>query len=144
MIRILAALAAAAIGATAVHAQNTQAIALRQATMKQYGRAIVVLGKIAKGDIAFDLPTIQATLKTIEETSQKANTVFPDDSKIGETNTLPAAFKRKSDLFARFDALARDANAANSAIVDEASFKAEWAKIGTHCVGCHKDYKKPD
>jgi cytochrome c556 len=144
MIRIIAALAAVAVGATAVHAQNTQAIALRQATMKQYGRAIVVLGKIAKGDIAFDLSTIQATLKTIEETSRKAKTVFPDDSKLGETNTLPTAFKRKSDLFARFDALARDANAANSAIVDDASFKAEWAKIGAHCVGCHKDYKKPD
>ena len=61
--------------------------------------------------------------------------MFPDDSKLGETNTLPTAFKRKSDLFARFDALARDANAANSAIVDDASFKAEWAKIGAHCVG---------
>ncbi len=144
MIRIIAALAAVAVGATAVHAQNTQAIAQRQATMKQYGRAIVVLGKIAKGDIAFDLSTIQATLKTIEETSQKAKTVFPENSKIGETNTLPAAFKRKSDLFARFDALARDAAAANSTIVDEASFKAEWVKIGAHCVGCHKDYKKPD
>jgi cytochrome c556 len=144
MIRIIVALAAAAIAATAVHAQNTQAIAQRQAVMKQYGRAIVVLSKIVKGDTAFDLPTIQATLKTIEETSQRAKTVFPDDSKLGETNTLPAAFKRKSDLFARFDALARDANAANSAIVDEASFKAEWAKINAHCVGCHKDYKKPD
>src|SRR5436853_6401754 len=72
MIRMIAALAAVAVGATAVHAQNTQAVALRQATMKQYGRAIVVLGKIAKGDIAFDLSTIQATLKTIEETSRKA------------------------------------------------------------------------
>ena len=40
MIRIIAALAAAAIGATAVHAQNTQAIAQRQATMQQYGRAM--------------------------------------------------------------------------------------------------------
>src|SRR5689334_10065002 len=120
MIRMIAALAAVAVGATAVHAQNTQAVALRQATMKQYGRAMVVLGKIAKGDMAFDLSTIQATLKTIEETSLKAKTVFPESSKIGETNTLPAAFKRKPDLFARFDALARDANAA-SAVVDEAS-----------------------
>jgi cytochrome c556 len=144
MIRIIAALAAIAIGATGVYAQSTQAVALRQATMKQYGRAIVVLGKIVKGDIAFDLSTIQASLKTIEETSLKAKTLFPETSKIGETNTLPAAFKRKSDLFARFDALARDAKAASLAITDEASFKAEWAKVGVHCVGCHKDYKKPD
>lgn len=144
MIRIIAALAAAAIAATAVHAQNTDAIAQRQATMRQYGRAMVALAKIVKGDAAFDLSAIQATLKTIEETSLKAKTVFPEKSKIGETNTLPAAFKKKADLFARFDALARDANAANSAIVDEASFKAEWAKINAHCLGCHKDYKKPD
>ena len=144
MIRIISALAAAAIGATAVHAQNTEAIALRQATMKQYGRAMVVLGKIAKGDSAFDLSTIQASLRTIEETSLKAKTVFPENSKLGETNTLPAAFKRKSDLFARFDALARDASAAYSAIADETSFRAEWPKLNLHCVRCHKDYKKPD
>ena len=109
MIRIIAVLAAVAVGATGVYAQNTEAIALRQATMRQYGRAMVVLGKIVKGDIAFDLSTIQAALKTIEETSLKAKTVFPENARIGETNTLPAAFKRKSDLFARFDALARDA-----------------------------------
>jgi cytochrome c556 len=144
MIRIIAVLATVAVGATGVYAQDTQAVALRQATMKQYGRAMVVLSKIVKGDTAFDLSTIQAALKTIEETSLKAKTVFPESSKIGETNTLPAAFKRKSDLFARFDALARDAKAASSAIADEASFKAEWAKVAVHCVGCHKDFKKPD
>ena len=144
MIRIIAVLVAAIVGATGVYAQNADAIALRQATMRQYGRAVVVLGKIMKGDMAFDLSTIQAALKTIEETSLKAKTVFPESSRIGETNTLPAAFKRKPDLFARFDTLARDAKAASAAIADEASFKAEWAKLGVHCVACHKDYKKPD
>lgn len=144
MIRIIAVLATITVGATGVYAQNTETIALRQATMRQYGRAVVVLSKITRGDIPFDLSTIQATLKTIEETSLKAKTVFPETSKIGETNTLPAAFRKKTDLFARFDALARDAKAASSAIADEASFKAEWAKVAVHCVSCHKDYKKPD
>ena len=68
---------------------------------------------------------------------------FPDDSKTGETDALPAAFEKKADLFARFDKMAADAKAAHAAIKDEASFKAEWPKVVSNCGGCHKDYRKP-
>ena len=41
-------------------------------------------------------------------------------------------------------ASAIDAKAAQAAIKDEASFKAEWGKIGANCGGCHKAYRKPE
>ena len=69
--------------------------------------------------------------------------LFPDDTKTGETDALPAAFEKKADVLARFDKLAADAKAAESAIKDEASFKAEWPKVVSNCGGCHKEYRKP-
>ena len=66
-----------------------------------------------------------------------------DDTKTGETDTLPAAFEKKADLFAKFDKIAADAKAAEGAIKDEASFKAEWPKVVSNCGGCHKEYRKP-
>ena len=144
MIRIFAALAAIAIGATAVYAQNADAIATRKATMKQFGGAMKNPGGMIKGDAPFDLATVQASLKTIEEAATKSKTVFPDDSKTGETSTLPVAFEKKADLFAKFDKMGADAKAAHGAIKDEASFKAEWPKVAANCGGCHKEYRKPN
>lgn len=143
MIRITAVPAAIAIGATAVYAQNVGAISERKETMKQYGGAMKGPGGMMKGDAAFELSAVQASLKTIEATATKSKSVFPDDSKTGETDALPAAFEKKPDLFARFDKLGADAKAAHAAIKDEATFKAEWPKVAANCGGCHKEYRKP-
>jgi cytochrome c556 len=143
MFRIMAVAAALAVGATAVWAQNAAGISARRDAMKGYGGAFKAPGAMAKGDAPFELPKVQASLKTIEETSIKAKGLFGDDTKVGETDALPAAFEKKADLLARFDKLAADAKAAAGAIKDEATFKAEWPKIGANCGGCHKEYRKP-
>jgi cytochrome c556 len=143
MLRLTALLAALALAATAVYAQNAAAIKQRQETMKSMGSAAKAPGTIAKGDAPFDLAQVQASLKQIEETAQKAKNVFPDDSKQGETDALPAAFEHKADLLARLDKLAADAKAAQAAITDAASFKEAWPKVVANCGGCHKEYRKP-
>ncbi len=143
MLRVLAAVAALAIGATAVLAQNAAGIAARKDAMKAMGGAAKGPGGMAKGDAPFELPKVQASLKTIQETAVKAKGLFGDDTKTGETDTLPAAFEKKADLMARFDKLGADAKAAEGAIKDEASFKAEWPKVVSNCGGCHKEYRKP-
>ena len=98
---------------------------------------------MVKGDVPFELPKVQASLKTFQETAVKAKGLFGDDTKTGETDTLPAAFEKKADLMARFDKLGADAKAAEGTIKDEASFKAEWPKLISNCGGCHKEYRKP-
>jgi len=143
MLRVVAAVAALAIGATVVLAQNAAVIDQRKQAMKAFGGAAKEPGAMNKGDAPFDLPKVQASLKSIEETATKAKGLFPDDSKIGETDTLPAAFEKKADLLARFDKIGADAKAAAGAIKDEATFKAEWPKVVTNCGGCHKEYRKP-
>jgi cytochrome c556 len=143
MLRVLAATAALAIGATVVLAQNAAVIEQRKQAMKAIAGAAKGPGAMNKGDAPFELPKVQASLKTIQETAVKAKDLFPDDSKVGETDALPAAFEKKADLLARLDNLNAAAKAAEGAIKDEATFKAEWPKVVSHCGGCHKEYRKP-
>ena len=107
MLRVVAVVAALAIGATAVWAQNAAGIAARKEAMKAFGGAAKGPGGMNKGDAPFELPKVQASLKTIEETATKAKGLFGDDTKTGETDALPAAFEKKADLFARFDKIGR-------------------------------------
>jgi cytochrome c556 len=143
MLRVVAVVAALAVGATAVWAQNAAGIAARKEAMKAFGGAAKGPGGMNKGDVPFELPKVQASLKTIEETAVKAKGLFGDDTKTGETDALPAAFDKKADLFDRFDKTAAAAKAAAGAIKDEATFKAEWPKVVSNCGGCHKEYRKP-
>lgn len=143
MLRILAVVSVLALGATAVWAQNAAGITARKEAMKAYGGAAKEPGGMNKGEIPFNLAKVQASLKTIEDVSIRAKGLFGDDTKTGETDTLPAAFTNKADLFAKFDKTAADAKTAAAAIKDEASFKSEWPKVVANCGGCHKAYKKP-
>ena len=143
MLRVVAVVAALAVGATAVWAQNAAGVAARKEAMKGLGGANKGPGAMSKGDAPFELPKVQASLKTFEETAVKAKGLFGDDTKTGETDALPAAFEKKADLLARFDKLAADAKAAAGTIKDEATFKAEWPKVLSNCGGCHKEYRKP-
>lgn len=143
MLRVIAGLAALAVCTTLVLAQNTAAIDQRKQAMKALGGAAKDPSTMMKGDAPFDLAKVQASLKTLETTAIKGKTVFPDDSKTGETDALPAAFENKADLFAKFDKFAADAKAAQAAVKDEASFKSEWPKVVANCGGCHKAYRKP-
>ena len=143
MLRIAATFAALAIGATVVYAQSA-AIGQRQEIMKSVGGAMKEPGGMMKGTSPFDLAKVQASLKILTEQPPKMKDLFPDDSKTGgNTEALPAIWANKAEFVARYDKLAADAAAATTAIKDEASFKAEWPKIGGNCGGCHKTYRKP-
>ena len=115
MPRSVAVVLAAGIAATAVHAQDAVAIAKRRNTMMAFGKAVRLPNSMMRGDVAFDAAKLRASLKTILDTAVKGKTVFPDNSKVGDTEALPAAFERKTDLFARFDALAAMTQAAPAA-----------------------------
>ncbi len=143
MLRVLAVLAALVVAASVALAQNGATIAQRKEAMKTVGKAAKAVGAMAKGDAPFNVETVKASLKTIEETSAKVKNLFTDDSKTGDTNALPIAFEKKADVMARFDKLSADAKAAAQAITDEASFKAQWPKVVANCGGCHKEYRKP-
>ena len=138
MMRVLSVVAALAVGATAVYAQSA-AIGQRKEILKTFGGAMKEPGGIAKGETPFDLAKVQASLKTISEGAPKLGGLFPDDSKTGgETQALPVIWEKKAEFEGLFKKLETDAKAAAVAIKDEATFKAEWPKIGANCGNCHK------
>jgi cytochrome c556 len=141
--RSVAVVLAAGVAATAVHAQDAVAIAKRRNTMMAFGKAVRLPNAMMRGDVGFDAAKLRASLKTIQDTAIKGKTVFPDNSKVGDTEALPAAFERKDDLFARFDALAAATRAAADSIKDEAALKQDWPKILSACTSCHRQYVKP-
>ena len=143
MLRVIAAVAALAVGATIVHADAVASIGARKDALKAMGAAAKTPGGMIKGEVAFDLAQVKAALKVYQEQAGKLKDLFPDESKTGDTNALPVAFEKRADVQARFAKLADDAKAAEAVITDEATFKANWGKVMGNCGGCHKEYKKP-
>lgn len=144
MLRFFSVAVLLGLGASMVYAQSgATAIAQRKEALKAMGAAAKEPGGMIKGEAKFDLPKVQASLKVFQDSAAKLPNLFPDDSKTGDTNALPAAFEKRADVQARFKKLGGDAAAAASAIKDEATFTAEWPKVVSNCGACHKEYRKP-
>jgi len=127
------------LGVGAVLADG-DSIAQRRGLMKANGKATGAIVGILKG-APFDLAAVQAALKTYGDAAAKAPALFPDDSKTGDTNALPAVWDNKADFEARFAKFGKDAAAASAAITDEASFKAQIPGVLSNCGGCHELYR---
>ena len=142
MIRTILTLGVLAIGATSVVAENDP-IATRKDAMKQISRANAEVTKISKGEAPFKLETVQAALKTMEETSRKMPALYPDTSRTGgETRALPKIWETKADFDASFEKFGREAAAASTKIVDEATFKASYGEVLRNCDACHDAYRQ--
>jgi cytochrome c556 len=141
MKRSMTVVLALACGIGAVWA-DTDPIAERRALMKNDGMAARKMVAMLKGASPFDLATVQESLKTFATAAQTEPTLFPDNSKTGGgTAALPAIWQNKADFDARFVKFAKDVAAAQSGIVDEASFKKLAPAVFQNCGGCHELYK---
>jgi cytochrome c556 len=144
MRRVLLALVAIAVGATAVVAQNIEVIKERQKDLKAMGDAAKSPNAMFKGDEDFDLAKVQAALKVFQEKAALLPKLFPDDSKTGnKTEALPVIWDNKADLEDRYRKLGEAAKAAEAKITDEETFPDAWKDVMGNCSGCHKKYRKP-
>lgn len=140
MFRTVLAVAAIAIGVTAVAAQSDP-IATRKATMKGVGDQAKAGAGMAKGEAPFDLAKAQAIFVTFAEASAKMPTLFPENSKTGgETAALPAIWDHMGDVKAKFDKFGADAKAAQGSVKDLDTFKASFSAVTKNCGGCHETY----
>ena len=129
-----------ALGAGVALAQSN-VIDQRKAEMKAMGGAAGPMGKMMKGEEAFDLAKVKAGLETIAKNAKNGPSLFPAGSDKGETKAQPAVWTDKAKFDGLFAKLAADATAASAAIKDEASFKAEAGKVLGNCGACHKEYR---
>ena len=141
MRRFVAVALALACGVTAVLA-DTDPIAERRALMKNDGVAAKKMFDMSKGTLPFDLATVQASLKTLAIAAAKEPSLFPDNSKTGGgTAALPSIWQNKADFEARFAQFAKDVQAAQAGITDQATFKQFAPAVFKNCGGCHELYK---
>ena len=128
-----------AFGAVAVLA-DSDAVAQRRALMKANGAATRSVVGMLKGG-PFDLATVQAALKSYADAAAKGPALFPDDSKTGDTNALPAIWANKADFVARFAQFGKDVAAASAGISDADSLKAQMPAVLKNCGACHELYR---
>jgi cytochrome c556 len=141
MLRTMLAVAALAIGVTAVAAQSDP-IAARKALMKANGDQAKIAAAMAKGEAPFDLAKAKAAFASFQEAGEKAPNLFPDNSKTGgDTAALPKIWEDKADFNAKLAKFAADSKAARETVKDFDSFKAALGNIGKECGGCHELYR---
>lgn len=137
----VAAVSFSALAATAVVAQS-DVIKQRQTLLKQFGDVTKPVGGMLRGNVPFDLATVQAALDTYAKNTKVLPTLFPPGSDTGDTAALPAVWQSHAEFLALYAKLGSDATAARAAITDEASFKANFPGVIKTCGVCHDTYRK--
>jgi cytochrome c556 len=141
IIRSVLAIAALAIGVTAVVAQGDP-IAARKAIMKANGQSAGQGTKFMRGEEPFDLAKAQAIFASYQKAATDFGKLFPDNSKGGDTAALPAIWENKADFDSKLAKFGADAKDAAAKVKDEASFKTVFPEVQKNCGGCHQTYRK--
>jgi cytochrome c556 len=141
IIRSLLAIAVLAVGVTAVVAQSDP-IATRRAAMKAVGEQNRVATEMIEGKRPFSADDAKKVLATFNDSASKLPNLFPDNSKTGDTNALPAIWENKADFNAKAAKFASEAKAAEGKVGNLDAFKAEMTEVRKNCGGCHQTYRK--
>ncbi|MCG7391471.1 cytochrome c [Microvirga sp. ACRRW] len=131
-----------ALGATVAIAQS-DVVEQRQNLMKQMGAQTRPIGGMLRGQEPFDLAKVQAGLKVFADNSEKAASLFPENTKgAPKTEALPTIWENKAKFEGILTKFNQDAKTAMASIKDEATFKAEMPKVMQNCGACHNDFRK--
>jgi len=146
MIRSILAIAAVALGITAVAAQSDP-IAARKALMKKNGDLTKIGAAMDKGEAPIRSCPSPGNVCAYIEAAGKLPELYPENSKTGgDTSAAPKIWEDMAGFKERFAKFGSDAKAAQAASKDLASFKAQFGAITKSCGGCHEVYRsrRPD
>ncbi|MCP8937282.1 cytochrome c [Alsobacter sp. SYSU M60028] len=141
---MLKTLLAACVGctiATVAVAQAVQPIAERQGLMKAQGRATRDANAMAKGEAPFDLAKAQSVFDTYLVTTSKFASLFPADSKTGETKAGPKIWEDQAAFRAAIAKFEADAKAAKASTTDLATFRTAFGQVTQNCNSCHETFR---
>lgn len=141
MNRTVLAVAAIAIGVTAVAAQSDP-IAARRAHMKEVGAQTKTGAGMAKGEIPYDQTKAQGIFAAYVKAGTDLPNLFPETSKTGgDTAAMPAIWANMGDFKAKAEKFAADAKQAQTTVKDLDTFKASFSAVTKNCGGCHETYR---
>ncbi len=125
----------------------TKAIEDRQAHMKGYGKAMGVLGKMAKGEVDYDAAAAQQAADDLAMlASADQSTYWPEgsDTSIKGSRALPIIWQEAPKVMAIGQDLATAAEAMKAAAgTDLAALRGAIGQVGAACSACHEKYRQP-
>ncbi|WP_421913843.1 c-type cytochrome [Mesorhizobium sp.] len=116
----------------------------RQALMKERGKIVGGLSKVAKGDQAFDAAAVLTQLQALQANAEKldVDALFPKGSDAGNTTASPKIWEDMAGFKAAEDKYLADVKAAVAAApADVDALKAQVGTIGSDCGTCHQAYR---
>jgi cytochrome c556 len=140
MIRLVLAGVAASVVLSAAMAQ-TDVISERKNLMKANGAATRVGSQMAKGEVPFDLAKAREIFATYQTAGQRFPTLFPEQSKTGDTAAAPKIWEDMPGFRATAAKLASDAERAAGTVKDANTFRAAFGEVTKNCNACHQTYR---
>ena len=116
----------------------------RQGLMKERGKLVGGLSKVAKGDEPFDAAAVLTQLQALQANAEKfdVDALFPKGSDTGDTTAGPKIWSDMAGFKAAEDKYLADVKAAVAAApADVDALKAQVGAIGSDCGTCHQGYR---
>jgi len=116
----------------------------RQGLMKERGKLVGGLAKIAKGEADFDAAAVLTALQALQVNAEKVDVdaLFPAGSDSGDTTASPKIWEDMAGFKAAEDKYLADVKAAAAAApADVDALKAQVNTIGGDCGTCHQTYR---
>lgn len=128
------------------HMGATGIVKQRMDAMKEIGRSMKTVGRMIKGETAFNSSTVAKAAETIEGHAEEIPELFPDNEESRQpVSEATDAIWLQND---RFEAIAQEL--ANAAVLlgeaaetdDPAAVRAAFAQTGRTCSACHEDFRQ--
>ncbi|MBZ9741058.1 MULTISPECIES: c-type cytochrome [unclassified Mesorhizobium] len=116
----------------------------RQALMKERGKIVGGLSKVAKGEEPFDAAAVLTQLQALQANAEKfdVEALFPKGSDTGDTTAAPKIWEDMAGFKAAEDKYLADVKAAVAAApADADALKTQIGAIGSDCGTCHQGYR---
>ena len=145
MIRTALVVGALLLGTAVVMAQQEVAVT-QQNLMKSIGKPMYgVLGKMLKGEIAYNQAAVDTALNDIAAEVPKIADTFKPNPKQDVVNATYGAsqkiWQNKADFDSKIPPVEKAIADQKGKIKDAASLKVSFDAIQAKCTGCHDDYR---
>lgn len=140
---ILAAVAAAFVSTGLAFAGGHLPQEKRQAAMKEVGKNMGIVAKMAKGETEFDGAAALAAFVAMKDATTDFGDLFPEGSETGaETEASPKIFSDRDGFNAKVDEFqAALVEASASAPADREALGATLGMVGKNCQSCHEGFR---
>lgn len=114
----------------------------RMDAMSEIGRNTKIIGKMAKGQDAFDADHVRAAAAIIADYAVQTPTLFELNETDPKSEALPAIWDNYADFVLKSEALEQVAIELSSSVLTADDLGKAVAALGGACKACHQQYRQ--